>query len=147
MKKIALMLLACCAAFQLGAAETAWTTDVPQALAQAKKENKIVLLDFTGSDWCSWCMKFKKEALDTTEFKDYAGKNVVLVEVDFPNKKPQSAELKSANKALGDKYKVSGYPTFVVLNQDGKEIGRQEGYQPGGPKAFIAELDGFKSKN
>jgi thioredoxin-related protein len=147
MKKLTLMLLACCAAFQLRAADTEWTTDVPQALAQAKKENKMVLLDFTGSDWCGWCMKFKKEALDTTEFKDYSAKNLVLVEVDFPNKKPQTSELKSANKALGDKYKVDGYPTFVVLNKDGKEIGRQGGYQPGGPKAFIAELDGFKSKN
>lgn len=147
MKKIALMLLACCAALQLRAVETVWTTDVPQALAQAKKDNKMVLLDFTGSDWCSWCMKFKKEALDTTEFNEYAGKNLVLVEVDFPNKKPQSDTLKSANKALGEKYKVNGYPTFVVLNKDGKELGRQEGYQPGGPKAFITELDGFKSKN
>jgi protein disulfide-isomerase len=147
MKKIALIFLACCAALQLRAAETAWTTDVPQALAQAKKENKMVLLDFTGSDWCSWCMKFKKEALDTTEFKDYSDKNLVLIEVDFPNRKPQSDALKSANKALGEKYKVDGYPTFVVLNKDGKEVGRQDGYKPGGPKAFIAELDDFKSKN
>jgi thioredoxin-related protein len=147
MKKIALMLLTCCAALQLSAAEPQWLTDVPQAVAQAKKENKMVLLDFTGSDWCSWCMKFKKEALDMPEFTDYAGKNLVLVEVDFPNRKPQTAELKRANKALGEKYKIDGYPTFVVLSKDGKEIGRQDGYQPGGAKAFIAELDGFKSKN
>jgi len=144
MKKTALMLLACCAAFQIGAAETQWLTDVPQAVAQAKKDNKMVLLDFTGSDWCGWCIKFKKEALDTQEFKDYADKGLVLVEVDFPNKKPQTDDLKKANKALAAQYKVDGYPTFVVLNKDGKEIGRQEGYKPGGAKAFIAELDGFK---
>jgi thioredoxin-related protein len=144
MKKIAVMLLSCCALFQALAAEPVWTTDVPAAVAQAKKENKMVLLDFTGSDWCGWCIKFKKEALDTHEFNDYAAKNLVLVELDFPNKKPQPAALKTANKALSERYKVDGFPTFVVLNQNGKEVGRQEGYKPGGAKAFIAELNGFK---
>lgn len=147
MKKIAAMLLTFCALASAIGAEQQWLTSLPQALAQAQKENKIVLLDFTGSDWCGWCIKFKKEALDTPEFTDYAAKNVVLVELDFPNKKPQSADLKKANKALGEQYKVTGYPTFVVLGKDGKEIGRQVGYEEGGPKAFIAKLDGFKKKN
>ena len=72
MKKIAVMLLICCALAQVVAAGPQWLTNVPQAVAQAKKENKIVLLDFTGSDWCGWCIKFKKETLDTTQFSDYA---------------------------------------------------------------------------
>jgi thioredoxin-related protein len=101
-------------------------------------------MDFTGSDWCGWCIKFKKEVLDTQEFKDYAAKNVVLVEVDFPNKKAQSDDLKKANAALGKQYKVDGYPTLVVLDKDGKEIGRQVGYAEGGPKAFIEKLEKFK---
>jgi thioredoxin-related protein len=147
MKKIAAMLLMCCGLAVAGAAEPHWLTNVPQAIAQAKKENKMVLLDFTGSDWCGWCIKFKKEALDTTEFSDYAAKNLVLVEVDFPHKTPQSSDLKKANQALGQQYKVEGYPTFVVLSQDGKELGRQDGYEAGGPKAFIAKLDNFKKKN
>ena len=66
--------------------------------------------------------------------------------VDFPHKKPQSDELKAANKALGEKYNVDGYPTFIVLNADGKELGRQVGYAPGGPEAFIAQLQGFSKK-
>lgn len=144
MKKITTLIIACCALLQVRAAELAWTTDLPKAVAQAKAENKMVLMDFTGSDWCGWCMKFKKEALDTTEFQDYAAKNLVLVEVDFPNKRPQSDDLKKANKALGQQYKVDGYPTFVVLNKDGKEVGRQVGYQTGGPQAFITEIEGFK---
>lgn len=144
MKKITTLIIACCALLQVRGAELAWSTDLPKAVAQAKAENKMVLMDFTGSDWCGWCMKFKKEALDTTEFQDYAAKNLVLVEVDFPNKKPQSDDLKKANKALGQQYKVDGYPTFVVLNKDGKEIGRQVGYQTGGPQAFITEIEGFK---
>jgi thioredoxin-related protein len=54
--------------------------------------------------------------------------------------------LKAANKALSDKYGVDGYPTFVVLNADGKEIGRQVGYSPGGPDAFIAKLEKFNQQ-
>jgi thioredoxin-related protein len=138
--------LALCALLQAGAAEVNWLTDLPKAQAQAKKENKQVLMDFTGSDWCGWCIKFNKEVLSTPEFAAYAAKNLVLLEVDFPRRKEQSAELKKANKGLGSKYKVGGYPTFVVLDKDGKEVGRQEGYAPGGPKAFIAKLDGFKAK-
>lgn len=147
MKKIATLLCAVCALVQVRAAELAWSTDLPGAVARAKAEDKLVLLDFTGSDWCGWCMKFKSEALDTQEFRDYAAKNLVLVEVDFPKSKPQSDTLKSANKVIAEHYKVDGYPTFIVLSKDGREIGRQDGYQEGGPKAFIAEIEGFKSKN
>ena len=137
-------MIACCALLQVRAAELSWTTDLPAALAKSKADNKTVLLDFTGSDWCGWCIKFKKEAIDTPEFQEFAAKNLVLVELDFPRKKPQSDELKSANKALGEKYNITGYPTFVLLNKDGKEIGRQEGYAPGGAQAFIDKINGFK---
>jgi protein disulfide-isomerase len=144
MKKILMTVLAATVFWQVNAAESTWLTDLPKAEAQAKAENKIVLMDFTGSDWCGWCIKFKKEVLDTPEFQEYAAKNVVLVEVDFPNKKEQSADLKAANKALEKQYKVNGFPTLVVLDKDGKEIGRQVGYAKGGPKAFIEKLEGFK---
>jgi protein disulfide-isomerase len=119
---------------------------LPKALAQAKADKKMVLMDFTGSDWCGWCMKFDKETLSKDEFAEYAKSHLELVVVDFPNKKPQSDALKAANRALGDKYGVDGYPTFVVLNADGKEIGRQVGYSPGGPEAFIAKLEGFSKQ-
>ena len=147
MKKIIITLLTCCALVSAIAAEPQWLTNTADAIAQAKKENKMVLLDFTGSDWCGWCIKFKKEALDTQEFSDYAAKNLVLVEVDFPRKKAQSEQLKTTNKALATHYKVDGYPTFVVLSKDGKELGRQDGYEAGGAAAFIAKLDKFKAKN
>jgi thioredoxin-related protein len=125
------------------AAEAEWLTDLPKALAKAKAENKKVLLDFTGSDWCGWCIKFNKEVLSKPEFIEYAAKNLVLVELDFPQKK-LPAKLEKANKSLQSKYKVNGFPTFVVLNSQGKEVGRQEGYAKGGPAAFIAKLEGFK---
>jgi thioredoxin-related protein len=145
MKKIAISILACGALLQAAAAELNWLTDLPKAQAKAKEENKLVMLDFTGSDWCGWCIKLNKEVFSQPAFADYAGKNLVLVEVDFPRSKPQSKELRKANEALQDKYKVEGYPTIIVLNSDGKKVG-ELGYQPGGPKAFIAELDKLKRK-
>lgn len=127
----------------LSASAGEWLTDVPQAQAQAKKDNKLVLMDFTGSDWCPWCIKLRNEVFDTQEFKTYADKNLVLVEVDFPRKKAQSAELKKANAALERKYGIQGYPTVIVLNGEGKKVG-ELGYQPGGPKPFIAALNKLK---
>ena len=143
MKKLAFCLLTAFAAVQLHAAELQWQTDVPKAQAQAKTEKKLVMLDFTGSDWCGWCIKLNKEVFNTQEFIDYAAKNIVPVEIDFPNKKKQSAELKKANDALQKKYGIRGYPTIVVLNGDGKKVG-ELGYMKGGPKAFIAELEKLK---
>lgn len=139
-------LLTCWALWNAGAAEPEWLTDLPKAQAKAKAENKMVLMDFTGSAWCGWCIKFDKEVLSTPEFKDYAATNLLLVALDFPRKKPQQADLKKANEALSQKYAVDGFPTFVVLNKDGKEIGRQVGYALGGPKAFIARLEKFKKQ-
>jgi protein disulfide-isomerase len=144
MKKILIAMLAATVFWQVNAAESTWLTDLPKAEAQAKTENKIVLLDFTGSDWCGWCIKFKKDVFDTAEFQTYAAKNVVLVELDYPNKKVQTDDLKKANAALKDQYKIDGFPTLIALDKDGKEIGRQVGYSEGGPKAFIAKLEGFK---
>ena len=125
-------------------AEVQWTTDLPAAQAQAKKDKKLVLVNFTGSDWCGWCKKLQAEVFTTKEFGAYAKDKLVLVEIDFPNQKKQSAELKKANEALQEKYKASGFPTIVALNGDGKEVWRQVGYMPGGPKAWIAKLDSVK---
>ena len=146
MKKIMFGLFAAWAVSQVVASEGEWLTDVPKALDRAKAEKKVVLLDFTGSDWCGWCKRFDKEVFSTTEFKEYARKNLVLVEVDFPNQKKLGPELKKANDGLKNKYKVDGFPTFVVLNGEGREIGRQVGYLEGGPKAFIAKLGTFKKQ-
>lgn len=145
MKKIAVGLFACCALMQAGAEELQWLTDLPKAQQQAKTENKLVLMDFTGSDWCGWCIKLKNEVFSKPEFIEYAKKNLVPVEVDFPRTKKQAPELKKANQELQKKYSIQGYPTIVVLDGEGKKVG-ELGYQPGGPKAFIAELDKLKKK-
>ena len=144
MNKTLVAILAALACWQVNA-ETPLLTDLPAAQAQAKAENKILLMDFTGSDWCPACIQFKKQVLDSDTFQAYAAKNVVTVELDFPDKIPQSAELKKTNAALRDKYNIEGYPTLVALDKDGKEIGRQLGYDATGPTVFIAKLQSFKA--
>ena len=94
----------------------------PRRAAQAKKESKLVLLDFTGSDWCSWCKKLDAEVFTKAEFADYAKKNLVLVTVDFPQQKKQAADLAKANNELKDKYKITGYPTIIVLRPDDSKV-------------------------
>jgi len=145
MKKIAIGLIACFALLQAGAEELQWLTDLPKAQAQAKKENKLVMLDFTGSDWCGWCIKLHKEVFSQPEFAEYAKKNLVLVEVDFPRRKEQTAELKKANQALQEKYKIEGYPTLIVLNGNGDQVGTLN--YMNSPKPFIAKLDELKKKS
>src|SRR5271154_233478 len=122
MKKIAFGLLAGLALLQAGAAELQLMTGVPKAPAKAKAENKLVMMDFTGSDWCSWCMKLNKEIFSQPEFAQYASKNIVAVEVDFPRHKEMSDEQKQANAKLAKKYGIEGYPTVIVLNGDGKKV-------------------------
>ena len=143
MKKIAVGLIACWALLQAGAGELQWLTDLPKAQEKAKAEHKLVMLDFTGSDWCGWCIKLNKEVFSKPEFAEYAAKNLVPVEVDFPSKKQQTAEQKKANQALQKKYKIEGYPTIIVLDGEGKKIG-ELGYHPGGPKAFIEAVEKLK---
>jgi len=123
-----------------------WGTDLPTALNQARSEHKMVLLDFTGSDWCPWCIKFDHEVLSTGKFASYAQSKLVLVLVDFPRTSPQSDLLKRANRELAKRFGVDGYPTYVLLNDAGKELGRQVGYAEGGPDAFIAELENFSKR-
>lgn len=144
MKKIILTLAAICCAGHVFAGE--WMTSLPKATAKAAKENKLVLMDFTGSDWCGWCMKLDEETFSKPEFLEFAKKHLVLVTVDFPAKKEQSAELKQANEALQKKYEVQGFPTIVVLKPDGTVLWKKVGYLQGGPEAMIHEINAVMPK-
>jgi len=117
-----------------------WLTDYRKAQQEAKTSNKLLLVDFTGSDWCGWCIKLNKEVFSKAEFKDYANKNLVLMEVDFPRAKAQTVSLKKQNQELAQQYQIQGFPTVVVLNGDGEKIG-ELGYMEGGAATFIAELE------
>jgi protein disulfide-isomerase len=120
------------------AEDSAWSSDYKASLAKAKKEKRLVLADFTGSDWCGWCIKLKKEVFDTKEFQDWSAKNVVLLELDFPKKKQLDPAVKEQNDELLKKHGVRGFPTILFLDAEGKKVG-ELGYMEGGPKAWIAE--------
>ena len=121
-------------------ASAQWLTDYAKALSQAKAENKPVLIDFTGSDWCGWCMKLDREVFSMQDFKDYAAQKLVLLKIDFPRRTPQSAEQKAQNERLASQYGIHGFPTVVILRPDGSKSG-ELGYLPGGVRAFLAELE------
>ena len=105
------------------AADT-WQTDFAAAQAQAKAENKPIVLDFTGSDWCGWCITMRRQVLDTPAFYDYARDKFVLVEVDLPrNTSRMSAALIQQNNELKNRYQVNTFPTVLVINPQGRLIG------------------------
>lgn len=119
-----------------------WKTDFEAALDEAKAQDKAVLVNFTGSDWCGWCIKLDKEVFSQDAFKQFAADGLVLVKIDFPRKNTQSEVLKAQNEALSEKYGIRGFPTILVLSSDGQLLGKT-GYQGGGPEAYVAHLKEF----
>ena len=146
MKKLVLCILMAMSALGVRAAEGEWTTDLPHAQAQAKADKKLVLMDFTGSDWCPPCKALHKNVLTSKEFLDYAKDTFVLVELDFPRGKKQSPELKKANRALSEKYEIEGFPTVIVLDAEGKVLKKDVGYSGANAKDYVAELKKLKKK-
>ncbi len=131
------------AAVAIGAgayASEGWETDFAKASAKAKAEGKYMLINFSGSDWCGWCVKLDKEVFSKGTFKDYAKDNLVLVLADFPrDKSKQSEKLQKQNEALKNKYNVGGFPTVFILSPDGKLVNKT-GYQAGGPEAYVTYI-------
>jgi thioredoxin-related protein len=141
MRRLFLLLVLCTAVCQTVRSENVeWFTDAEAAQAKAKGEDKLVLLNFTGSDWCLWCKKLKREVFDKPEFAQFAQSKLVLVEVDFPQHKTLPEAQQQANARLDKTYSINSYPTIVVLNADGKQVARM-GYGFGGVSAFIAKLE------
>ena len=127
------------------AAELNWITNLEEGIERAKHENKTVLVNFTGSDWCGWCIKLKAEVFSKKEFIDYANSSLVMVELDFPQRIEQTQEVKDYNRKTLEKYGVRGFPTIILINGEGKEIGRT-GYQQGGPLAYVEHIKSFINK-
>jgi protein disulfide-isomerase len=123
-----------------------WKTDYDAALKQAATENKYVLVDFSGSDWCGWCIKLEKEVFSQKEFIDYAQANLICVLLDFPRGKELPKAQKDANQALMDRYQVEGFPTVLILNPQGRVI-KRTGYQPDGAAKYVEFIKGVIAAN
>ena len=139
MKRLLLTAVAFLTLGSFGLAE-GWLTNYTEALAQAKAQKKAVLIDFTGSDWCGWCMKLDREVFQKDAFKQYASRNLILFKADFPRNRKLLAAVHAQNEKLAAEYKIKGYPTIIVLKPDGTQAGKL-GYMPGGPQPFIKELE------
>lgn len=124
---------------------TDWHTSWDEAAKESAKTKKPILMDFTGSDWCGWCIKLKAEVFDTQAFKDWAAKNVVLLELDFPRGKALPPEIQTQNSELSRKYGVRGYPTIIFADHEGNALGRY-GYDEGGPKVWTKKAETLMGK-
>jgi thioredoxin-related protein len=122
-----------------------WLANFEEAQALARSEKKLLLIEFTGSDWCPPCIMLGRQVFSQPEFKNYAAQHLVLLEVDFPRMKELSPKQKAANAGLAERFDIYGFPTVIILDSDGKKIG-QLGYMPGGPKPFIAALEELRTK-
>ncbi|WP_445710557.1 thioredoxin family protein [Flavobacterium sp.] len=152
MKKIFLVLFLI--SFSINnAQELTWHTDMNKASELSIKEKKPMLLFFTGSDWCGWCIRLQKEVLKTSEFGKWAKENVILVELDFPRRTVQDATIKAQNNQLQSMFQVRGYPTVWFVTPNKSDEGKMNlnglgstGYVAGGPEKWLAVADGIVSK-
>ena len=119
-----------------------WNGNLEKAVEQAKKENKTVLVNFTGSDWCIWCKRLSSEVFQQKEFEEYAKKSLVLVILDFPKDIEQTQEIKEYNNTLAQKYGIQGFPTILLIDGQGKLVA-QTGYQPGGAAKYVEHLKSY----
>jgi protein disulfide-isomerase len=138
--------------FQATSQELTWHTDINKAIELSIKSKKPMLLFFTGSDWCGWCIKLQKEVFQKPEFSEWA-KNVVLVELDFPRKTQLEEKLKQQNTQLQQIFQVTGFPTIwlVTPQKNGDQINLQQlgktGYVAGGPTKWIESVNPFLKPN
>ena len=130
-----------------------WETDLNKAIGLSYETKKPIMLFFTGSDWCGWCIRLQNEVFRTETFTKWASENVILVELDYPRKKEQPQTIKDQNKQLQQMFAVQGYPTCHFVMPTPTDDGRinlaslgQNGYMAGGPDAWIAKVEEFLPK-
>ena len=115
------------------------TEDMDEALSLARAQGKVVLVDFTGSDWCPPCQMLRHKVFETRAFKEFAADKLVFLTLDFPRFKPQDPKVTEANEKLSEKFKVEGYPTVILLDVDGKEF-----FRPDLEDAIVETDESFK---
>jgi protein disulfide-isomerase len=116
-----------------------WGSDFEAAKRAAVEGKRLILADFTGSDWCPWCVKLNGEVFQSEVFRNFAKENLVLFLADFPNEKQIPKEVAEQNRKLAADYGVQGFPTILLLAADGKELART-GYRRGGAEAYVEHL-------
>ena len=131
-----------------------WHTDLNKAVSISLSEKKPIMLFFTGSDWCGWCMRLKKEVFNYPEFETWTKENVVLVELDFPRRKAIDPKILNQNRELARIFGVSGYPTVWFVNPQKLDSNKLNflklgklGYLAGGTSKWISTAENFLISN
>lgn len=127
-------------------AHPVWETDFQAAKEQAKAQNKDLLVNFAGSDWCYWCKRLDAEVMTDADFVLPAQQDFVFVLIDFPvDKSGQSQSLQDQNQRLAEQFAVQGFPTIILADADGNPYART-GYQQGGGTAYLAHIKELQAK-
>ena len=129
-----------------GHENTPWFTDLDKAKLEADSTHKLIILNFSGSDWCVPCIKMHKEIFESEVFEKYASDNLVLVNADFPRlrKNHLSAEQTKKNEMLADKYNPNGtFPLTLLMDSKGKVLKQWEGMPQETPDKFVSDIDIF----
>ncbi len=127
-----------------------WINNLDTAKSKARSEKKLILLNFSGSDWCIPCIHLRQDVFDTDVFTKYASEHLVLVNADFPRKKNNqlSSEQQELNNELADKYNPDGsFPFTLLLDSDGNKIKIWDGYYKNGPEDFVREIQSIIESN
>lgn len=127
------------------AVEAPFIDDLDAARKQAKAEHKDILIDFTGSDWCGWCVTLDKEVFHTPEFKAGYAKNFVAVQLDFPQGNKPSAEIQKQRRKWKSEVKSSSFPDVLLADENGK-VYAKTGYRAGGPKFYLEHLESLRAR-
>lgn len=114
-----------------------WLTDYQAAIEKARAEQKIVLIEFHGSDWCPPCKRLNNEVLSQKAFKDLAGESLVLVDADFPRRSELPAAQREHNEQLARKFGAQYFPTVVLVNPEGQVLDKLVGFPRGGLDGFL----------
>jgi len=147
MKKIILIAVLFISFTSLRAQEAKWYSDFDEAAKISKETNKPILANFTGSDWCGWCIRLDKEVFSKKEFQKWADENVVLLTVDFPRRKKLPQNITEQNDELQRAFQVRGYPTIWLMNPGDGEVPTdgiiplgKTSYVKGGAEKWIATI-------
>ena len=126
------------------AANEGWLVNLDEAYKISKKTGKPIMANFTGSDWCGWCKRLTAAVFVKPEFKKWADKNVVLLELDFPRRFQVPADVRKQNMSLQQAFKVTGYPTIWVFDLE-KDAAGQYNITPLGKTGYTATWEQFTS--
>ena len=153
LSRLLIILVALTFSYSALAQEATWYTDVNKAIELSEKQKKPIMLFFTGSDWCGWCIKLQNEVFKQEAFVKWANQNVILVELDYPRRKSLDPQMQQQNAQMQQLFQVRGYPTVFFVNpeqKDGKvnlqQLGKA-GYMAGGAETWINTVNAFVKKS